>query len=74
MRLMESRLSYDGLFFLFFDKKTTCVVKIWSIQCILRSIHDSASIFFGKSCIVDSDKGESQNKHTKEGGIKKKKC
>lgn len=74
MRLMESRLSYDGLFFLFFDKKTTCVVKIWSIQCILRSIHDSASIFWGKSCIVDSDKGESQNKHTKEGGIKKKKC
>ena len=48
--------------------------KIWSIQCILRSIHDSASIFLGKSCMVDSDKGESQNKHTKEGGIKKKKC
>lgn len=36
--------------------------------------HDSASIFLGKSCIVDSDKGESQNKHTKEGRIKKKKC
>lgn len=34
----------------------------------------SASIFLGKSCIVDSDKGESQNKHTKEGRIKKKKC
>lgn len=61
MRLTESRLSYDGLFF-------------WSIQCILWSIHDSASIFGGKSCILDSDKGESQNKHTKEGGIKKKKC
>ncbi len=30
--------------------------------------------FLGKSCIVDSDKGESQNKHTKEGRIKKKKC
>lgn len=30
--------------------------------------------FLEKSCIVDSDKGESQNKHTKEGGIKKKKC
>ena len=37
-------------------------------------IHDSASIFLGKSCMVDSDKGESQNKHTKEGRIKKKKC
>lgn len=61
-------------FFIFFGKKTTCVVKKWSIQYILRSIHDSASIFLGKSCIVDSDKGESQNKHTKEGGIKKKKC
>ena len=61
MRLTESRLSYDGLFF-------------WSIQCILWSIHDSASLFWEKSCIVDSDKGESQNKHTKEGGIKKKKC
>ena len=48
--------------------------KTWSIQYILRSIHDSASIFLGKSCIVDSDKGESQNKHTKEGRIKKKKC
>ena len=46
----------------------------WSIQCILWSIHDSASIFLEKSCIVDSDKGESQNKHTKEGRIKKKKC
>ena len=44
------------------------------IKCILWSIHDSASIFLEKSCIVDSDKGESQNKHTKEGRIKKKKC
>lgn len=74
MRLTESRLSYDGLFFYFLCEKTTCVARIWSIQCILRSIHDSASIFLGKSCMVDSDKGESQNKHTKEGGIGKKKC
>ena len=50
------------------------VVKKWSIQCILRSIHDSVSIFGGKSCIVYLNKGESQNKHTKEGGIGKKKC
>ena len=61
-------------FFFFLIKNYVCSERIWSIQCILRSIHDSASIFFGKSCIVDSDKGESQNKHTKEGGIKKKKC
>ena len=61
-------------FFFFLIKNYVCSERIWSIQCILWSIHDSASIFFGKSCIVDSDKGESQNKHTKEGGIKKKKC
>lgn len=59
----------------FFDRiNYVCSERTWSIQYILRSIHDSASIFWGKSCIVDSDKGESQNKHTKEGGIKKKKC
>lgn len=53
----------------FFDR-----INYMNSQYILRSIHDSASIFLGKSCMVDSDKGESQNKHTKEGGIKKKKC